>query len=83
MILTSDELGALDNMSMWVVNGDFKSCNEGGRVETKGFISNRISKNTLESSILIYGNLRVLSQSRFSSIVTEFSVFSLSVKIIP
>lgn len=29
-MLTSDKLSALDNMSMWVVNGDFKGCNEGG-----------------------------------------------------
>lgn len=27
-MLTSDKLGALDNMSMWMVNGDFKSCNK-------------------------------------------------------
>ena len=30
LMLTSDKLSALDNMSMWVVNGDFKGCNEGG-----------------------------------------------------
>lgn len=27
-MLTSDKLSALDNMSMWMVNGDFKSCNK-------------------------------------------------------
>lgn len=34
-MLTSDELSALDNVSMWVVDGDFKSCNERDR-ETEG-----------------------------------------------
>lgn len=32
-MLTSDKLSALDNMSMRVVNGDFKSCNKKGQRE--------------------------------------------------
>lgn len=31
LMLTSDKLSALDNMSMRVVNGDFKSCDKKGR----------------------------------------------------
>lgn len=34
LMLTSDELSALDNMSMWMVNGDFKSCHKKGQRET-------------------------------------------------
>lgn len=30
-MLTSDKLSALDDMSMWMVNGDFKSCNKKGQ----------------------------------------------------
>lgn len=35
-MLTSDKLGALDNMSMRMVNGNLKRCNEKG---TKGDIA--------------------------------------------
>lgn len=34
-MLTSDKLSALDNMSMRMVNGDFKSCNK-KNVKIKG-----------------------------------------------
>ncbi len=32
-MLTSDKLSALDNMSVWMVNCDFESCNKEGHKE--------------------------------------------------
>lgn len=35
LMLTSDKLSALDNMSVRVVDGDFKSCNKRGQKEAE------------------------------------------------
>lgn len=50
LVLTSDKLSALDNMSMWVVNSDFERCNKRGQ-EKKQVQQIKLIKTTFHGKI--------------------------------
>lgn len=49
-MLTSDKLSALDNMSMRMVNGDFKSCKKNENKNKKRDKKRQVSINEMQKS---------------------------------
>lgn len=76
LMLTSDELSALDNVSVRMVDGDFKSCNKEGT--KRDSLINETQPITRTTSILFHPNsmikIKVPENQRMNSVIDYVNV---------